>query len=222
MFTDALSTYIDQFGDHRDDPDFTRVFDPSRIEEAMTVSTCVERYVDSELTDPDNPTGIIRIKHLDVPKLGYVLRNKLDDLSAEKLEALKWEIYRSIALGYFTQVQAECPAVIHWEYEPPEVRVGRGADEIWETWTDIVYFADDSLGLNEGSYGELIDVARKLGGDVLYDGLRKTGLVPRFRKGAKISRIGYWYSTAGVALRYVQSTLFSDSDFLERIKPARP
>ena len=220
MFIDALSSYIDQFGEHRDDPDFTRVFDPSRIEEATTISTCVDRYVDSELTDPGDPTGAVRVKHMDVPKLGYVVRDKLDDLSAEKLEALKWGIYRSIALGYFTQVQAECPAVIDWEDPSPEVQVGRGADEIWEVWTSIVYFADDSLGLDEGSYGELIHAARKLGGDVLYDGLRKTGLIPRLRKGAKISRIGYWYSTAGVALRYVQSTLFSDSEFSEHTAAA--
>ncbi len=216
MFLDAVSSFVGQFDAHTNEPDLAYVFEPARLEEARIAAQCVDDYVDSELTDLDKPAGIGRKKPILVPRLVYVLRNKIDRLTDEELESVRWALYKSIAIGYFSQIQAECPAVIRWEDLAPEVRTDRTADRLWSVWIKSVYGADAAFGLKEGSYGQLVDRARRLGGDILYDGLHSMKLVPRFRKGSKIFQIGYWYATAGVTLRYLQSTLVNDSDFSEQ------
>ncbi len=217
MFIDAIGSFVSQFDVHKDEPDFAYVFEPSRLDEAKIAAQCVDDYVDSELTDLGNPAGVGRKKPVLVPRLGYVLRKRIGRLTEEEIENVRWAIYKSIAIGYFSQIQAECPAVILWEDLEPEVRTDRTSDKLWDGWTKSIYGADAALGLRGESYGQLVDRARRLGGDVLYDGLHGMSLVPRFRKSSKIFQIGYHYATAGVTLRYLQSTLLSDSEFSEQV-----
>ena len=220
MFVDATSSFVSQFDAHTDEPDFAYVFEPARLDEAGIAASCVDDYVDSELADLGNPAGVGRTRPVIVPRLGYVLRKKMDRLTEEELECIRWAIYKSIAIGYFSQIQAECPAVIRWEGLVPEVRTDRTSDKMWSSWTKSIYGADAAFGLRGESYGQLVDRARRLGGDILYDGLHGINLVPRFRKSSKFFQIGYWYATAGVSLRYLQSTLVSDIEFTQQVEAA--
>jgi len=195
---------------------FTYVRDARRAEEAEAVDPCVQRFVEYEVDPPADGRGVGRFAPASPAPLGQLLdRSTVEALDDESQAILRESVALGVAIGYVGLAALESDA------EGIDPRVDLDPEEAWTHWVARLDSpALDAANLDAGFQSAF----RGRAADHFAAGLDAIGLLPRFRKRARIGQLAEWYGQAGMLLRLVQvgAPTVGDPDYFREVADAWP